>query len=373
MLPALQTDRTRLATLDAQILDLERSLASIRAEKALVQERLDAYKYPVLTLPNEITSEIFLQFPPVYPACPPLYGTLSPTNLTLICRKWRAVALAIPALWRAIQFDESVNPTQQIDNWLSMARSCPIAVQANVSEGRLEEAMAVIAPHRLRWEYLKFHCFILSRQPLLELESPMPLLRHLDLASSTYDPTYGSSDPIVLGAAPLLHSVILNEITVEKFVLPWLQLTSLTLNSVWPGESMQILRQTPHLLHCNLALFIGAEIVGPDLTLLRLESLVLVEEAPEGDRIEFLNSFIFPALRTLQIAEEFLGTKPCDSLSSFIAKSGCKIQELTIGGERFVANDVYIRLFPSIPLSFEGRYLEEADVPSDIDSPTWEV
>ncbi|KAJ7171023.1 hypothetical protein C8R46DRAFT_1087516 [Mycena filopes] len=361
MLPEIHADRTRIADLDTQILDLERSLATIRAEKALVQGRLDAYKYPVLTLPTEIVSEIFLHFLPVYPACPPFYGTLSPTNLTRICRTWRAVALATPALWRAIQFDDSVNSAQQIDVWLSMARSCPIAVQANASEGRLEETMAVIAPHRLRWEYLKLYCSILSRQPLLELESPMPLLRHLDLACYDDDPDF--SGPIVLGAAPLLHSVILHDTTVEKFVLPWLQLTSLTLSSIWPFESRQILRQTPHLVHCNLALYISTDSLGPDLTLLHLESLVLDEEDPVGvgDRMEFLNTFILPALRTLQVAEEFLGREPCDSLSSFIAKSGCKIQELTIGGKRSVAKDVYIRLFPTIRVSFQGDSASEND------------
>ncbi|KAJ7897415.1 hypothetical protein B0H13DRAFT_2521789 [Mycena leptocephala] len=78
MLAALDTDRTRVADIEAQILDLERSLSALRDEKALVQERLDAYKYPVLTLPSEIISEIFIHFLPTYPL-PPLIGIFSPS------------------------------------------------------------------------------------------------------------------------------------------------------------------------------------------------------------------------------------------------------------------------------------------------------
>lgn len=57
MLAGLAEDRARIADLEAQILDLE-------TQKAVVQERLDAYKYPVSTLPNEIISEIVVHFLP---------------------------------------------------------------------------------------------------------------------------------------------------------------------------------------------------------------------------------------------------------------------------------------------------------------------
>ncbi|KAJ7728040.1 hypothetical protein B0H14DRAFT_2237452, partial [Mycena olivaceomarginata] len=85
--------------LDAQIRDLERSLSVLRSDKVLVQEILDSYKYPVLTLPTEMVGEFFIHFLPIYPTCPPLTGVLSPIILTQICRGWREIALASPALW----------------------------------------------------------------------------------------------------------------------------------------------------------------------------------------------------------------------------------------------------------------------------------
>ncbi|KAJ7917678.1 hypothetical protein B0H13DRAFT_2657737, partial [Mycena leptocephala] len=67
MLTNLDADRSRVADISAQILDLERSISALRIEKTQAQERLDSYKYPVLTLPNEIVSEIFIHFLPPYP------------------------------------------------------------------------------------------------------------------------------------------------------------------------------------------------------------------------------------------------------------------------------------------------------------------
>ncbi|KAF7376699.1 F-box domain-containing protein [Mycena sanguinolenta] len=74
----MEADRVLLMDLAAQILDVERSPSELRAEQ---QERLDAYKYPVLTLSNEVISEIFVHFLPVYPSAT---GLASPTTLTCL-------------------------------------------------------------------------------------------------------------------------------------------------------------------------------------------------------------------------------------------------------------------------------------------------
>ncbi|KAJ7113015.1 hypothetical protein C8R44DRAFT_552140, partial [Mycena epipterygia] len=89
----------RITALDAQISDLERSLLSLRNECRMAQARLDAHVYPVLTLPDEIVSEIFVGTLPEYPLSPPVYGLLSPTSLSQICHQWREIALSTPMLW----------------------------------------------------------------------------------------------------------------------------------------------------------------------------------------------------------------------------------------------------------------------------------
>ncbi|KAJ7719977.1 hypothetical protein B0H14DRAFT_3628667, partial [Mycena olivaceomarginata] len=79
----------------------QRSLPALLSEQKLVPERINSYN-SVLTLPTEITIEIFINFLPTYPLGQPLTGPDSPTTLTRICRDWRDIALVTPGLWRAI-------------------------------------------------------------------------------------------------------------------------------------------------------------------------------------------------------------------------------------------------------------------------------
>ncbi|KAJ6554305.1 hypothetical protein B0H19DRAFT_144562 [Mycena capillaripes] len=128
----LEADRARLADIEAEILRLERSLSALRAEQALLQERLSSYVYPVLIFPNEIMSEIFINVLPVHPLHPPLSGNNSPVSLTQICRQWRSVALATPDLWSAIGlFDRDIPDQRQYQLfaiWLSGSRSLPLSI-----------------------------------------------------------------------------------------------------------------------------------------------------------------------------------------------------------------------------------------------------
>ncbi|KAJ6483104.1 hypothetical protein C8R45DRAFT_870994, partial [Mycena sanguinolenta] len=134
MIVALEKDRRRLAELEIAIWDVGPSLSELILEQTEVQKRLDDYKYPVLTLPNEIVSEIFVHFLPVYPDAPPLICIYSPTHLAQICRKWREVALATPALWRAIQLTTGSamppieRPNQISEVWLGRSGSCALSI-----------------------------------------------------------------------------------------------------------------------------------------------------------------------------------------------------------------------------------------------------
>ncbi|KAJ7062826.1 hypothetical protein C8F01DRAFT_986027, partial [Mycena amicta] len=96
---ALSEERACLAAIEAKISDIEAVLSGLQAERAQVQAVLDAFKFPVLSLPNEIISETFIQTLPPYPDAPPLFGLESPRKLLAICSKWNDIALSTPALW----------------------------------------------------------------------------------------------------------------------------------------------------------------------------------------------------------------------------------------------------------------------------------
>ncbi|KAJ7820796.1 hypothetical protein B0H13DRAFT_2291934 [Mycena leptocephala] len=308
MLAHLEADRTRVTDLEAQILHLERSLSALRNEKTLVQERLDSYKYSVLTLPNEIVSEIFMHFLPAYPRFPPLTGILSPTILTQICRKWREIALGTPALWRIMSdsADPPFNLLAHVFNiWLNRSRSCPLSLQ-----------LGLAAP----------------RSPIV------------------------GTTAVVLDA-PLLRTVALDANAASKVILPWTQLTSLALLYVSPHECVPILQQTSNLVRCKLHFFFdpNSNHIGPDVTLPCLESLTLSHVDHESVT-DFLETLIVPALRSLEIPEQLLDADPIKSLAVFISKSSCKLEELLIAGTVSVPLSSYCNAFPSIRnISFKER------------------
>ncbi|KAJ7840346.1 hypothetical protein B0H13DRAFT_2287126 [Mycena leptocephala] len=353
MLAHLKADRTRVTDLEAQILHLERSLSALRNEKTRAQERLDSYKYPVLTLPNEIVSEIFMHFLPTYPRFPPLTGILSPTILTQICRKWREIALGTPALWR-IMSDSADPPFNQLAHvfniWLNRSRSCPLSLQLGLGRLDITPVLAAIVPHRRRWERLELYFLSPSHLPILD--GPMPLLRYLELH---LDPPIVGTAAVVLDA-PLLHTVALDANAASKVILPWTQLTSLALLYVSPHECVPILQQTSNLVRCKLRFFFdpNSNHTGPDVTLPCLESLTLSHVDHESVT-DFLETLIVPALRSLEIPEQLLDADPIKSLAVFISKSGCKLEELLIAGTVSVPLSSYCNAFPSIRnISFKG-------------------
>jgi hypothetical protein len=179
----------------------------------------------------------------------------------------------------------------------------------------------------------------------------MPLLRHLDFRLiDSVDPT--NVVKVVLLELPQLRTAILDDSAVSLVVLPWPQLTSLTLTCVYPEECGPILQQTSNLLYCNLRLYpvYGQSHEIPDITLPHLEALTLKDtESDATGLVGCLNTFIVPALRRLQIPEEFLGESPIDALASFMSKSGCRLETVCITGETIsITKDSFLEAFPAI-------------------------
>ncbi|KAJ6602879.1 hypothetical protein DFH09DRAFT_899429, partial [Mycena vulgaris] len=128
-----RTTRTRIVELDAQITVLKLALHALLAERSSCQNALDAVKYLILILPNEITSEIFVNFLPSPPRHPPAVGPFSPSFLDQICRKWRDVALSTPSLWSALRLNlDRVELQEQqlclLQTWLERSKNCSLSI-----------------------------------------------------------------------------------------------------------------------------------------------------------------------------------------------------------------------------------------------------
>ncbi|KAJ7074014.1 hypothetical protein C8F01DRAFT_1098981 [Mycena amicta] len=339
-------DRARLPLLEAQIEQLQIALNVLCSERTLIQNRLDSYSYPVLTLPNEIISEIFIQYLPFYPSCPPLLGDGSPTKLGQICRHWREIAHATPALWRAIELFVSELPTEHqlitAQTWLQRSHSLPLSiVMGNEVYGPdLEKALDHMLAHRMRWEYVAL--FLRTGAQLnsrLRLEGSAPLLLELDV--QFVDMSWLTT---VIGPlhVPRLSTAFLDCFQLEdpqhlQKLLPWGQLTKLFLQYVETGTVTILLRATPNLLHCRLHFM--AE-TGWDVGILHLPRLkTLVIQAGEilsslDDIYNLLLTLRAPALKRLHIDEGIIvaqaSENPPPSLASIIKAFGCQLERLCI-------------------------------------------
>ncbi|KAJ7217002.1 hypothetical protein GGX14DRAFT_358406 [Mycena pura] len=336
-----RADRERIAELDAEILKLERFLRALLFERATIWERLDTF--PVLALPNEITSEIFLNFIPAYPGWPPI-------QLMRVCRQWRDIALNTPQLWRAIEIHiDDERCIRAANTWLVRSGSCPLSIKMNSFIECKKEAVEVILSHRSRWE-----CVVIDipwYSHLLDIAS-YPLLRQLDIRFDHAD----TSPAFTFSDAPELRTATLGDFNYPSGFLPWHQLTSLSLVFQTPAECTDVLKETINLLHCRLIIAPYSEgefEAGMNLNLPHLESLALeyLRGCPTTCTI---TTFVVPSLRRLRIADAFIRPDPVGKLSSLIAKSGCKLQELCIVGNLSTTENAYREAFPSIlNLSFD--------------------
>ncbi|KAJ7161194.1 hypothetical protein C8R46DRAFT_956127 [Mycena filopes] len=213
--------------------------SSQRVEQTRGQNR----PYPVLTLPNEIVSEIFVHYLPPYPECPPFTGPDSPSHLTQICGKWREIALSTPQLWRAIEFPLGPKPLAEADisdfqAYLARSRSCPLsltiiedaytyqgqrgrdpgAVRRPMPECWALKILKAALQHSARLEFLTIHLY--ASAPFLQFDSSFPLLRLVELRLPV---EFDSQTPevLVFRDAPLLRGVILDGFSIPAVVLPW--------------------------------------------------------------------------------------------------------------------------------------------------------
>ncbi|KAJ7493172.1 hypothetical protein B0H11DRAFT_951179 [Mycena galericulata] len=375
---ARAADRARLAKLDAEIDALEILLRTVHTQRKRVKARLDSYKYPVFTLPNEIVSEIFTRVLPVYPLCPP---AISPTLLSSVCRKWRDVALSTPTLWRAISIRIPVHPhiskLPLLETWLARSQSCPLSISladnryAEASDSEMAPFIQAILPHCNRWEYLSL--LVADPDAFSQIQGDMPLLRHLQIGVTPFmTHTVTNVDPVVLfqDAAQLQTVTLLSSLPPE-ITLPWAQLTRLVAQTADPDMCSRVLEHAPNLIYCKVQLRgYHWQIGWVQRHLAYLEILILEDVGSTGHQLNgLIESLTLPALRKLHVPRKFLLPDSAGALEAFIARSGCKLEELYIIGPHDMSAEDYREIFPSIPTLEMIEVNEYYDQDNDDDNP----
>ncbi|KAJ7167804.1 hypothetical protein C8R46DRAFT_1094193, partial [Mycena filopes] len=291
--------------------------------------RMGSVVYPVLSLPHEITSEIFLHcLPPI----PELRSdaesgpsvALAPLLLIQICRTWRNVALSTPQLWNNLHLilaDLHIGLDEVELERCYRAGSCPlsfsVAVGSPFNDGFGADAIKAIlrrhAPHlqtvSLQLEMSHFRVLANS------LARPFPALETLSLAvksnRGSYPPGFSVGD-----AARL-----------RMFVLPYEGLSQVTCDLLSGDEFLDLIHGAPFLqeLTCSVSwtetiIFHAVPIVHDHLRTLRLIY---------NSSTDFTRFVCLPALETLHLSLEIRNVPANRNFLAFLAHSAASLRRFS--------------------------------------------
>ncbi|KAJ6610434.1 hypothetical protein B0H10DRAFT_417444 [Mycena sp. CBHHK59/15] len=341
--------RTRLDEVCAAIAHQKLILEELEANRKNIQRQLDSLVvYPILTLPVEITSQIFIHSLPAEDAQPSTCN--APLLLLEICRAWRQIAISTPSLWATLNLDMceldasfwDVKQFQRcIYGWLDRARGNPLFVSLRewvnpdderfiVTQGRLE----FISRFAHHLQSLKLH---VSEDHLDDISSRLtfPLLRKLSLGLPiALNPEGHSLMVEVFEKAPKLRELHLSgEIKPNLISLPWDQLLIFRGDDFYVYEGLEVLRLAPNLVECTLSDLVyyylndDHEAVQPVVHSC-LRSLTLIEGSNA-----ILRFLTLPALQSLRLsAEEAIKSK---RIRDFLSRSSPPLRTFAASITRF--------------------------------------
>ncbi|KAF7317822.1 F-box domain-containing protein [Mycena kentingensis (nom. inval.)] len=355
-------DRLRLPFLHSEITKLQGALAALVTERSLIRRRLHAYTYPVLTLPTEIVSEIFIAYLPAYPNRPALFGDASPLKLTQICASWRQIAHGTPRLWQAIEMpfmtehgsQFSPNCTAIAENWLSRSSALPLSVAFDVAYGKPQlsavgtELWNVLASHSSRWKYAQLDLRAIAPAYVAALRTMLPQLMEIDVRlpegiSGT------SAVPGALSAPNLVTALVRTRVENPPIIdfLPWVQLTSLSLRDIAVSQVAPILRSAPSLVRCRLKMFDGDALEMPVLpvSLPVLETLIFDFWDQNEDPRDLFLALRTPRLKNLAL---FPFIDDPVGLKEYTMNRGFHLERLLVAGIGQEEKSAMLAAFPDI-------------------------
>ncbi|KAJ7745666.1 hypothetical protein B0H16DRAFT_970024 [Mycena metata] len=321
----------------ARITKINEEIARLVAERHALTESLT---FPVVTLPVEITSQIFLHCLPDNPLDPTAFNPS--VVLGLVCRQWRDVALSLPQLWSAwsLAVDGVVSDNlilHSLELWQSRSQNRSLTIRLYHQDGAGQDVtsadehwwqlagdsakliLPTILPHHQRWEHVELNLPLTFLRTLADAtpSEGLPCLTHLLLGSTQAD--WGGDDasenrPITFFAnAPRLRSLHLvleaqcQLPRLDHVHLPYAQLTSFTGTSFSAAECLTVLAEMTSLLDCVFHLGprvrfhnLGSPILSP------LKSLKLYTNGPHARAVIVLENLKLPSLDTLLIGHEEL-------------------------------------------------------------------
>ncbi|KAK7001871.1 F-box domain-containing protein [Favolaschia claudopus] len=329
--------RARLAAIDSEIEELHARIKDLETARKPVANALGAIVYPILTLPVEITSEIFahyfnevlfevdgLALCHLHTARDESDG---PLILSQVCRAWRTIAINTPSLWCRVRAAAYNSPRPEwrelFECWLSRAGNRMLYLDLAGDSRHSTTLLPAVVPYSSQWRVFKFrmvyHDWATISNLVETARGRIPNLREFSVRWQGPNDHPTKTPITAFSDAPKLRKVALYWLSSEKIVLPWAQLTSLTLSGHRVADGITILHLTSSLEELSIDLFGPASGEIQPVVLDRVHKLLL------PNVFECLTSFPYltlPGLRTFEISR-MLTEEDVEALTMFLERSPC--------------------------------------------------
>ncbi|KAF7360068.1 F-box domain-containing protein [Mycena venus] len=228
--------RARLASLTQRIAQINRNLEAVQTERRAVEKELSLITFSILSIPNELTTEIFRH-------CLPDHGRVRhstravPFLLMQVCRRWREIALGMGDLWKSVDMflenyvDYDAKRLGDIVEWFPRAAGRPLSLTIRSDVGRSvnlpPSLFTSISAFQSQLSRLELCIPPADFENLNQIGNYFPQLYHLSLSLCRFPPVEGvttafqnlpslrelcldkgiSLSNVEIGSAPLLMSL----------------------------------------------------------------------------------------------------------------------------------------------------------------------
>ncbi|KAJ7129099.1 hypothetical protein C8R46DRAFT_1331245 [Mycena filopes] len=328
---AAATLRIRLADIDIKMAKLRTRLAQLAASRNSIVDAIQSHLSPILTLPPEITAEIFTE----YAGTKALEDTSTDSHhissmriavtLASVCSAWREVALDLQKLWCTLQV--SPGDEESTLRWLSRAPDVPLHLHFLMRKPHAPAAgiFAVLAPHSERWQTFQYTG---PDDALIFPNDSSPW--HLPLLTELHLFAFILNAPKVITAfseAPQLRKLVLNFLPPHSVLLPWHQLTTLECLLQKPVRCLEILRLTPRLEMLTLSVAEFTSMQQPMVKLAHLHTLLFKKTTFDNMYLDMASFLILPSLTRFE-TEDFHPASSMD-ITELVERSKCSLRSIS--------------------------------------------
>ncbi|KAK7063533.1 F-box domain-containing protein [Favolaschia claudopus] len=313
--------RARLAEIDTQLGQLHSAelesdnheIKRLEVERKAVAETLNSIVYPILSLPVEITSDIFNHhFNQLFKAPRdelPLVdldtATIAgPLFLSHVCSTWRSIAIGMPSLWCRVRETSRVADRRKLlEYWLPLTRGNMLYLDITSDPSQTARLFPTIAQYSHSWR--SFGCSLQFPVPfpIDTVYGRIPLLQALEVCGD-----------LATQSSEVTHITAFSD-------APELRSSSGALNQ-------QTLRLTPNLEELTVDVFNPFEArPSPPIILRHVHKLCVPDDF--GQAWEFFPYVTLPGLQTLDITSRVTEEGDAELLSAFLNRCHCVLESIS--------------------------------------------